>query len=101
MTEEEKIVWEEIRRDKLGVRFRRQYGIGPYIADFYCPEKKLVVEIDGGHHYTEEGLAYDKEREEYMAQYGIKTIRFSNREVREDIKGVIDRIDSFLVGVFS
>lgn len=92
MTEAEKLLWEYIRRDALGVRFRRQYGIGNYIADFYCPKLKLVIELDGSQHYTKEGMEYDKIRENYMSSLGIKTIRFSNIDVMGNIEGVLEII---------
>lgn len=92
MTEPEKLLWSHIRRDVLGVRFRRQYGIGNYIADFYCPKLKLVIELDGSQHYTKEGLEYDKIRENYMSEFGIKTIRFSNFDVMRNIEGVLELI---------
>ncbi len=92
MTNAEEILWNYIRRDSLGVRFRRQYGIGKYIADFYCPQKKLVVELDGCQHYTPQGLEYDRKREDYMSTFGIKTIRFSNRDVLTNIEGVLQSL---------
>lgn len=75
-----------------GYKFYRQYGIGNYIADFYCPKLKLVIELDGGQHYTEEGLEYDKTREDYMSSLGIKTIRFSNSDIMKNIEGVLEII---------
>lgn len=99
-TKEEKIMWRALRNRNLnGYRFVRQFGIGPYIADFYCPEKKLVVEIDGAHHYTEEGMKYDKEREEYMTQFGIKTVRFDNRWIIENIEVVLYEIEKLIDSV--
>ena len=92
MTNAELILWEKLRRDQLGVRFKRQYGIGEYIVDFYCSKLKLVIEVDGSRHFTENGLEYDRIREEFMKGLGIKTIRFENKEVEEDIEGVIRTI---------
>lgn len=89
MTESEKILWESIRRDALGVRFRRQYGIGEYIADFYCPSLKLVIELDGAQHYSDNGLAYDEIRRKFLNTLGIKTIRFSNNEVLTNLENVL------------
>ena len=94
MTEAEKLLWEHIRRDALGVRFRRQYGIGEYIADFYCPSLKLVIELDGSQHYTEDGLEYDRIREDFMKNFDIKTIRFSNIDIFQNIEGVLEIIKS-------
>lgn len=92
MTLEEELLWGKIRKDQLGVRFRRQYGIGEYIVDFYCPKLRLVIEIDGGQHYNQKGLEYDHVRKEYMKELGIKTLRFSNVEVRDDIESVVEEI---------
>lgn len=91
-TEAEKKLWKYLRGEQLGVKFRRQYGIGNYIADFYCPKLKLVIELDGGQHYTKEGMEYDKIRENYMSSLGIKTIRFSNIDVMGNIEGVLEII---------
>ncbi len=96
-TETEKIMWEKLRdRRFLNLKFRRQYGIGNYIADFYCSSLKLVIELDGGQHFTEEGLEYDKVREEFMKSLGIKTLRFSNNEIHNNIDGVLLRITEFI-----
>jgi very-short-patch-repair endonuclease len=92
MTECEIILWSHIRNNLLGVRFRRQYGIGSYIADFYCPSLKLVIELDGSQHFTEEGLEYDKIREDFMKSLGIKTLRFNNNDVWNNIEGILEEI---------
>lgn len=93
MTEAEKKLWSRIRKRQInGFLFLRQKIIGNYIADFYCHELKLVVEVDGGQHYTKEGLEKDKVRDEYMKGLGIKTIRFKNSDVLENIEGVVSQI---------
>lgn len=92
MTPEEELLWKKIRKDSLGVRFRRQYGIGEYIVDFYCPKLRLVIEIDGGQHYSQNGLEYDYVRKEYMKELGLKILRFRNVEIRDDIERVIEEI---------
>lgn len=96
-TETENRIWQIVRGKRLnGYKFFRQYGIDHYIADFYCPELKLVIEIDGSQHYTEEGTEYDKIREEFMASLGIKTVRFSNYEVMSNIEGVINILSNYI-----
>lgn len=90
MTEAEQLLWKHIRNDSLGVRFRRQYGIGNYITDFYSPSLKLVIELDGSQHFTPEALEYDKIREEFMKSFGIKTLRFNNNDVMSNIEGVLE-----------
>ncbi len=89
-TLEESIIWNIVRNSKLGVRFRRQVSIGSYIVDFYCPEKKLIIEIDGSQHL--DNKQYDKEREDYLLSLGMKTIRFWNNEINQNIDGVYMRI---------
>lgn len=91
-TESEKLLWIYLRNEQLGVKFRRQHSIGNYIADFYCPSLKLVIELDGSGHFTPEGLEYDKIRQEFMNSLGIKTLRFNNNDVIKNIEGVLERI---------
>ena len=93
MTDAEKRVWAGIRRKLLkGCQFYRQKNIGNYIVDFYCPAAKLVLEIDGGQHYSEDGLRRDKIRDAYLGSLGFKILRFTDREVFEDIKAVIETV---------
>lgn len=93
MTNYERILWEYLRRDNLGIRFHRQYGIGNYIADFYCPKLRIVIEVDGSNHYTEHGKEYDKVRDDYMDILQLCILRFSNREITNDIDDVIEAIE--------
>jgi very-short-patch-repair endonuclease/DNA modification methylase len=77
------------RGDKGGqIKFRRQHPIGPYIADFYSRDAHLVVEVDGSTHFTEESIAYDKERDAYMRSLGLDVLRFTTTEVMYNIEGV-------------
>lgn len=87
-SEPERKVWALLRNQQMGVKFRRQHGIGPYIADFYCPALKLVVEIDGDSHGSMAGHIHDQAREAFMHALGIKTIRLSNDDVMRNIEGV-------------
>ena len=64
-----------------GKRWRRQFSIGYYILDFYCPEIKLAVELDGNEHYTVIGKFNDERREEYLKSLGITIIRFENKDI--------------------
>ncbi|MEK6646637.1 MAG: endonuclease domain-containing protein [Candidatus Firestonebacteria bacterium] len=96
-TEAEKLLWSKLRNRQVeGYKFFRQYGIDKYIVDFYCPKLKLVIEIDGGQHYTEEGYAYDGEREQYMVSVGVKTMRFSNLDILKNVEGVFMQLESEL-----
>ena len=74
------------------MQFYRQRIIGNYIVDFYCPKAKLIVELDGGQHYTEEGLEKDSTRNKYLISQGFKILRFSDREVFENLEGVLQKI---------
>ncbi|MBI5211812.1 MAG: DUF559 domain-containing protein, partial [Nitrospirae bacterium] len=66
--------------------------IGDYIVDFYCPEANLIIEIDGGQHYSDEGFKKDEIRDNYMREQGCKVLRFSDKEVFKNINGVVERI---------
>lgn len=95
-TSQEKLMWEKLRNNKLGNRFKRQYSIGGYILDFYCAEKRLVIELDGEIHNKKENLEYDKIRDKFFKELDYKVLRFKNRQVEEDIKGVIKIIGDSL-----
>ena len=85
----EKTIWSKLRRSQFGVKFRRQYGIGPYVVDFYCPSMKLAIEIDGESHGEDENPQYDKRRQEFIESFGIHFLRFSNTDVRDNLEGVL------------
>ena len=90
MTKTERMLWEKLRNKQLGVRFKAQHPIERFIADFYCHQSKLVVEVDGEiHKYQKE---YDDGREAEIEKYGIRIIRFTNNEVINDINHVIEKI---------
>ena len=97
MTDAERRVWMRIRMKQLkGSQFYRQKNIGNYIVDFYCPAAKLIVEIDGGQHYSEDGIVRDKLREAYLKSLGFKILRFTDREAFESIDGVLETICEYL-----
>jgi len=94
-TKYEQTLWQYINdRQILGVKFRRQHSIGRYIVDFYSPEIKLVIEVDGGQHFTKEGKEYDEERTKFINNFGIKVLRFANNEIENNLESVIDTIES-------
>ena len=95
-TKEEKILWLKLRDSKLGYKFKRQHSIGGYILDFYCSECKLIIEIDGSSHTQFEAIEYDKIRDVYFKELGYKTVRFLNKEVRDNVEGVLIRIKNHL-----
>ncbi|HEX7599855.1 MAG TPA: endonuclease domain-containing protein, partial [Polyangia bacterium] len=78
-TDAERLLWRLLRmRQFLGLKFRRQHPLGRYIVDFYCAERRLAVELDGGQHFTVEGQAYDRRRTAYLAALGIRVVRFTS-----------------------
>ena len=94
-TEAEKILWQKLRNRQInGFKFFRQCSIGKYIADFYCSELRLVIELDGSQHYEENSLEYDNIREEFMKSLDIKTIRFRNLDVFKSLDEVMERVYS-------
>ena len=90
MTEPEKRLWGILRNHQLGVKFRRQHGIGHYIVDFYCPELKLIIEVDGESHFSEDAQAYDKIRDKFMLELGLTTIRITNTGIMQNMDGVCE-----------
>ena len=93
MTEAEKLLWSKLRcRQLKGLQVYRQRIIGNYITDFYCPKVSLIIELDGGQHYSAEGMQRDAVRDEYLKSQGYTVLRFSDREVFENLEGVIERI---------
>ena len=92
-TDAEKAFWRRVRnRQFLGMRFFRQYSIGPYILDFYCPTVKVAIELDGGQHNQSEDKEYDETRSEYLKTQGINVIRFWNHEVLIDMQSVLNKL---------
>jgi very-short-patch-repair endonuclease len=89
-TSAEIVLWEHLKSRRLeGRKFRRQFSVGFYILDFYCPEEKLCIELDGQHHFTEDGKSKDAEREKHLEQCGIKTLRFENYLVRTNLENIL------------
>jgi very-short-patch-repair endonuclease len=92
-TKAEKILWEYLRNRNLdGLKFRRRHPIDKFIADFYCHEKKLVVELDGAVHHDKMNAQYDEARTYELKGSGIKVIRFRNSEVESNISFVLNEI---------
>ena len=92
MTREEKHLWYDFLRI-YPIRFYRQKVLGKYIVDFYCAKAKLVIELDGSGHYTEEAKKYDEERTVFLSGYGITVIRIPNAEIHKNFKGVCEYIE--------
>ena len=97
MTDVEAKLWSKIRGKQLkSYQFYRQKPIGNFIVDFYCPKGNLIIELDGGQHYSEEGKAKDEYRDSHLEGLGLRILRFSDREVIEDMSGVLEKIWSNL-----
>lgn len=95
MTPAEAFLWTKLSNGKLdGRKFRRQHSMGQFAVDFYCPSEILSIELDGTHHFTEEGIENDKKRTSYLKSIGIKEIRFENAEVFDLTEEVLERIRS-------
>ena len=96
-TDAERNLWSRLRSKQIkGVKFRRQQFIGPYIVDFVSLEKKLVIEIDGGHHNDAEIVETDEKRTKWLKQEGFQVLRFWNNEVITNIEGVVEKIRTIL-----
>jgi very-short-patch-repair endonuclease len=92
-TSAEAILWTCLQgRKLLGKKFRRQVGIGRYIVDFYCPECRLAIELDGAPHFAPNVEEQEAQRTKYLEALGIKVIRFENRAVHRDIEFVLEII---------
>ena len=93
MTDAERLLWQRLRRKQiLGLQFYRQKPILNFIVDFYCPSANLVIECDGGQHYTAEGLEADRARDQALAQLGLNVLRFDNRQILTETDAVVDQI---------
>ncbi len=88
----EEILWQKLKRSQFGARFRRQYSIQSYVIDFFCPEKRIAIEIDGSRHLETEAQKYDIYRDRYLAALEIKTIRIKATEIFSDLEKVLTKI---------
>jgi very-short-patch-repair endonuclease len=89
MPKSEIILWSKLKNKQMqGKRFLRQYSVDQYVLDFYCPELKLAIEVDGDSHFVTGAQEYDRDRQEYIESFGIRFLRFTNTDVTENIDGV-------------
>ncbi len=96
-TDAESVLWRHLRNCEMhGYKFYRQFGAGIFILDFYCPEKKLAIEIDGSQHGTAAGRIHDVARSEYLASHGINVARYWNNEVLNELESVLNSIADHL-----
>src|SRR5215471_2614048 len=98
-TPHERILWRALRELPLeGTHFRRQAPIGPYVVDFFCPAKRLIVELDGGHHNDDEIARRDRKRQLWLENEEYRVVRFWNSEIVADLTAVLERIYVELYG---
>ncbi|MFH1383036.1 MAG: endonuclease domain-containing protein [Chloroflexota bacterium] len=93
MTDAEKCLWMQIRMKQLsGYQFYRQKPIDDYIVDFFCPKAKLVIEVDGSQHFSDEMIEYDRIRNKYLSSLGLRVLRFTNADIMTNSEGVLESI---------
>jgi very-short-patch-repair endonuclease len=98
-TPHERALWRALKELPVtGTHFRRQAPIGPYIVDFFCPAKRLIIELDGGHHNEDEAARRDQRRQLWLEKEGYRVIRFWNSEISGDLNAVLERIYIELYG---
>ena len=98
LTPAEASLWKSLQRSQVcGKKFRRQHSVGNYILDFYCPECRLAVELDGQGHFHSMTSEYDYRRDEYLKKMNIRVLRFENRLVFENLEGVLHMISDHLI----
>ena len=92
-TDAERFLWSHLRGSQIhGLRFLRQYSVGTYILDFYCPSIQLAIELDGGQHNDISGMEADQKRTAFLEEKGIRVLRFWNNDVFTNIHGVLEKI---------
>jgi len=93
MPKAEVILWSKLKGKALNdYKFRRQYSVKNFVLDFYCPKLKLAIEVDGKSHFADDAQLRDEERQRIIESFGITFIRFTNREIYENVEGVLERI---------
>ncbi len=98
MPKAEILLWSRLRgRQLLGYKFRRQFSVGSYSIDFYCPELKLAIEVDGDSHFTNDALQYDQERQGFIEVFGIQFLRFTNNQIYQTTDDVIECISQAIL----
>jgi very-short-patch-repair endonuclease len=87
------LLWQQLKgRQLLDCKFRRQFSVGPYVLDFYSPEIKLAIEVDGDSHFQEGAKERDLERQKFIESFGISVVRFLNTEIHENMDGVLESL---------
>jgi very-short-patch-repair endonuclease len=91
-TDAESLLWYHLRGQHLGAKFRRQHPLGPYILDFLSVEHRLVIELDGGQHYTPEGIRQDAKRTTFLQSNGLRVLRYTNIEALKETDSALESI---------
>jgi very-short-patch-repair endonuclease len=92
-TDAERLLWQHLRAHRFAdLKFRRQHPCGAYVLDFYCPRLRLAVELDGGQHFVDEALAYDRRRTAFLEEQRIHVLRFQNDVLLRETERVLDEI---------
>jgi len=93
MSKAEVVLWKKLsRKQLLGFKFRRQYGVDQYVIDFYCPKLKLAIEVDGETHFLPGAEIYDRQRQQHIESLGITFLRFTNTDIYKNLDGVLQSI---------
>ncbi len=96
-TECEKLLWNKLRKKQImEVQFYRQKPLATFIVDFYAPSIQLVIEVDGGQHFSKKESIHDQEKDTYLQQLGLKVMRFTNHEIRQELQGVLETIYQYV-----
>jgi very-short-patch-repair endonuclease len=99
-TDAEARLWYHLRDRRLvGFKFRRQHAFGPFILDFFCQERRLAIELDGGQHFEAPAEAYDRRRTDFLARHGVVVLRFTNDQIFLETAAVLEVITSALSDV--
>lgn len=97
-TAPEAILWLRLKGKQIeGLKFRRQFGVGPYVLDFYCPELRLAIELDGEVHNTSWGEAHDEIRTKFLMENNINVLRFKNEVVYQNIEAIVQEIREYKI----
>jgi 1,4-dihydroxy-2-naphthoate octaprenyltransferase len=95
MPKAEIVLWSRLKSNALdGYKFRRQYSVGKFVIDFYCPRLTLAIEVDGDSHFSDESEPYDKARRDFIESFGISFLRFTNNEIYENLGEVLAKIEN-------
>ena len=94
MPKAEIVLWSKLKSKTLdGYKFRRQYSVGKFVIDFYCPRLKLAIEVDGDSHFSEVSEVCDKGRQTFIESFGISFLRFTNKEIYENLDQVLAKVE--------